>query len=60
MGGPRLLLADGNPLVPEGSVKLSIYVDGRLVWVKAAVSGMNGFDLLLGNDVLAQLVNFLV
>jgi hypothetical protein len=55
-----LLTADGNPLVPEETVKLRIYVDGRLVWVKAAVSGMNGFDLLLWNDALAQLGNFLV
>jgi hypothetical protein len=53
--GPRLLLANGNPLVPEGSVKLRIYVEGRLVWVTAAVSGMNRFDLLLGNDALSQL-----
>jgi hypothetical protein len=37
--GPRLLLANGNPLVPEGSVKLRIYVEGRLIWVS--------YDLLM-------------
>jgi hypothetical protein len=36
--GPRLLLMDGNTLVPNGSVKLRIYVEGRLVWITAAVS----------------------
>ena len=35
-------------------------MEGRLIWVTAAVSGMNGFDLLLGNDALAQLGNFSV
>ena len=47
-------------LVPEGSVKLRIYVEGRLIWVTAALSGMNVFDLLLGNDAFAQLGNFSV
>jgi hypothetical protein len=58
--GPRLLLMDGKTLVPNGSVKLRIYVEGRLVWIKAAVSEMNGFDLLLGNDALSQLGCFSV
>ncbi len=35
-------------------------MEGRLVWVTAVVSGMNGFDLLLWNDALAQLGNFSV
>jgi hypothetical protein len=51
---------DGKTLVPNGSVKLRIYVEGRLVWITAAVSEMNGFDLLLGNDALSQLGCFSV
>lgn len=58
--GPRLLLMDGKTLVPSGMVKLKIYVEGRLIWVTAAVSEMNGFDLLLGNDALSQLGCFSV
>jgi hypothetical protein len=58
--GPRLLLMDGKALVPNGSVKLRIYIEGRLVWVTAAVSEMNGFELLLRNDVLSQLGCFSV
>jgi hypothetical protein len=51
---------DGKTLVPNGSVKLRIYVEGCLVWITAAVSEMNGFDLLLGNDALSQLGCFSV
>jgi hypothetical protein len=58
--GPRLLLMDGKTLEPSGMVKLRIHVEGRLIWVIAAVSEMNGFDLLLGNDALSQLGCFSV
>jgi hypothetical protein len=51
---------DGKTLEPSGMVKLRIHVEGRLIWVIAAVSEMNGFDLLLGNDALSQLGCFSV
>lgn len=58
--GPRLLLMDGNTLLLDGSVKLRIYVEGCLVWVTAAVSEMNDFDILPGSDALLQLGCFVV
>lgn len=47
-------------LLPSGMVKLMICIEGRFVWVMAVVSKINGFDLLLGNDVLSQLRCFSV
>ncbi len=41
-------------------VKLRIHVEGRFIWVLAAVREMNGFNLLLGNDALSQLGCFSV
>jgi hypothetical protein len=51
---------DGKELEPSGMVKLRIDVEGRSIWVTMAVSEMNGFDLLLGNDALSQLGCFSV
>lgn len=53
--GPKLLMANGSIVCPEGSVTLEIIITGIPVYVEAAVLPINGYKLLLGNDALRQL-----
>lgn len=53
--GGQILTADGTPIIPEGSVELVLMIDGQRIRIEAAVFEINGFDLLLWNDVLWKL-----
>jgi predicted aspartyl protease len=50
----QILTANGTPIIPERSAELVLMIDGQRILIEAAVLEMNGFDLLLGNDVLTM------
>ena len=54
--GPFLVMANGTHARPEGSVALQIFVGTTPVYVNVAVMQINGFNLLLGNNALRQLI----
>lgn len=53
--GSGILLADGQKTIPKGQVDLSLTIDNVPVSIPAVILDLNGFDLLLGNDVLSEL-----
>lgn len=58
--GPGVKMANGQQCIPQGAVKVDIETTiGRVVG-EIIVMQMDGMDLLLGNDMLAQLGRIIV